>query len=230
MYDQARRHVDFSNTSITENTRGAYPIEFIDNALIPCVAGHPSDVIFLTCDAFGVLPPVSRLTPEQAQYHFISGYTAKVAGTEMGVTEPQATFSPCFGGPFLVWRPSRYAQLLAKKINTYGSRVWLINTGWTGGPYGVGGRIKLRFTRRMLEAIYRGELNDAPTREDPVFGLHAVVRCGDVPEETLWPVNTWADPREFEATARKLAKLFRDNFQGYAQGVPASVLEAGPRG
>src|SRR5690606_33729636 len=155
---------------ITENTRGAYPIEAIPNARLPCIAGHPEHVIFLTCDAFGVLPPVSRLTPEQAEYHFISGYTAKVAGTEMGVKEPQATFSPCFGGPFLGWHPGKYAQMLSEKIRRHGAQVWLVNAGWTGGGYGVGQRIKLNLTRAIIDAIYSGELAKAPTMTDERFG------------------------------------------------------------
>jgi phosphoenolpyruvate carboxykinase (ATP) len=163
------RAVDFHDSSITENTRGAYPIEYIRNAKIPCVAGHPTDIIFLTCDAFGVLPPVSRLTPEQAMYHFISGYTAKVAGTEVGVTEPSATFSPCFGGPFLVWHPSVYAELLAKKMREHQAQVWLVNTGWTGGAFGTGRRIKLRDTRAILDAIRAGRARSGVrTRDDPV--------------------------------------------------------------
>lgn len=162
VYDEDSHHVDFHDTSITQNTRGAYPIDFIRNAKIPCVAGHPTDVIFLTCDAFGILPPVSRLTPAQAMYHFISGYTAKVAGTEMGVTEPQATFSPCFGGPFLVWHPMKYAGLLAEKITRHGVNVWLVNTGWSGGAYGIGKRMKLPLTRAIIDAIHSGRLREAP--------------------------------------------------------------------
>ena len=168
--DDEKREVQFHDKSITENTRGAYPIEFIRNAKIPCVAGHPSDIIFLTCDAFGVLPPVSRLSTAHAMYHFISGYTAKVAGTEVGVTEPTATFSPCFGGPFLVWHPAKYAELLAKRMREHEANVWLVNTGWTGGGYGAGSRMKLSLTRRIIDAIHSGELAKAPTQKDPVFG------------------------------------------------------------
>jgi len=228
VYDKAHHHVDFADTSITENTRGAYPIEYIDNAQIPCVAGHPSDVIFLTCDAFGVLPPVSKLTPEQAEYHFISGYTAKVAGTEMGVTEPEATFSPCFGGPFLVWHPGVYAKLLAEKIREHNTNVWLINTGWTGGAYGVGRRISLKHTRAILAAIHSGALADAPTEVDPVFGLKVVTSCPDVPSEILIPKGTWSDPAAYDATARKLANLFADNFTKYRDGVSDDVAASGP--
>jgi phosphoenolpyruvate carboxykinase (ATP) len=228
VYDEANHHVDFSNTSITENTRGSYPIDFIDNAKIPCVADHPADVIFLTCDAFGVLPPVSRLTPEQAEYHFISGYTAKVAGTEVGVTEPQATFSPCFGGPFLVWHPSKYAELLSEKIRQHKTRVWLINTGWSGGSHGVGSRIKLNYTRAIVDAIHSGQLADAPAQEDPIFRVATVTQCPGVPDEILVPKNTWADPAAFDATANKLARLFANNFTAYADGVREAVRNAGP--
>ncbi|MEZ6112222.1 MAG: phosphoenolpyruvate carboxykinase (ATP) [Pirellulaceae bacterium] len=229
VYDEAQHEVDFHNTSITENTRGAYPIEYIGNARIPCVAGHPTDVIFLTCDAFGVLPPVSRLTPEQAMYHFISGYTAKVAGTEVGVTEPQATFSPCFGGPFLVWHPGKYAELLADRIKRHNANVWLVNTGWSGGAYGVGKRIKLGNTRAIIDAIHSGELSDAPTQADPVFGLQVVTKCPGVPDEILVPRNAWADKAKFDETARKLAKLFSDNFAKYADGVSDAIKSAGPK-
>ena len=228
VYDEADHHVDFNNKSITENTRGSYPIEFIPNARIPCVSGQPTDVIFLTCDAFGVLPPVSRLTPAQAEYHFISGYTAKVAGTEVGVTDPEATFSPCFGGPFLVWHPGKYAELLSAKIKSHNTRVWLINTGWSGGPYGVGSRIKLPFTRAILNAIHQGKLNDAPTTREPFFGLEMVTQCPGVPSEILVPRDTWADGAAYDAKAKKLADLFLQNFETYADGVNEEVLAAGP--
>lgn len=221
--------VDFSDASITQNTRGAYPIEFIRNAKVPCIAGHPTDVLFLTCDAFGVLPPVSRLSPAQAMYHFISGYTAKVAGTEMGVTEPQATFSPCFGGPFLVWHPAKYAELLAAKMQQHQTRVWLVNTGWTGGAYGVGKRMKLSLTRAILDAIHDGSLAEAPTTPDAVFGVSVVRQCPGVPSEVLVPRDAWTDKAAYEATARKLAHLFRDNFTKYAANVATEVGAAGPR-
>jgi phosphoenolpyruvate carboxykinase (ATP) len=215
--------VDFDDTSITENTRGAYPINFIRNARIPCNAGHPTDVIFLTCDAFGVLPPVSSLSPAQAMYHFISGYTAKVAGTEVGVKEPSATFSPCFGGPFLVWHPSKYAGLLAAKMRQHNARVWLINTGWSGGGHGVGKRIKLAHTRAILDAIHGGALADASTRLDPVFGFQVVTACSGVPSEILWPRDTWASAAAYDAAAKRLAGLFRDNFKLYESGADADV-------
>ncbi|MEZ5944125.1 MAG: phosphoenolpyruvate carboxykinase (ATP) [Planctomycetaceae bacterium] len=229
VYDEGDHHVDFDNTSITENTRGAYPIEYIENARIPCIAGHPENVIFLTCDAFGVLPPVARLTPEQAEYHFISGYTAKVAGTEMGVTEPQATFSPCFGGPFLVWHPGKYASLLSDKLLSHNAKVWLINTGWTGGPYGVGQRMKLKYTRAMVNAIYSGELSDAPSEKDPVFGFDIITKCPTVPDEVMLPRKTWDNPAEYDKTAQKLATLFANNFKTYTDGVSEAVCAAGPK-
>ena len=228
VYDEADHHVDFADSSITENTRGSYPVEYVPNAKIPCVANHPSDVIFLTCDAFGVLPPVSRLTTEQAEYHFISGYTAKVAGTEVGVTEPEATFSPCFGGPFLVWHPGKYAELLAQKIVQHDARVWLINTGWSGGTYGVGERIELPYTRAILDAIHSGELAEAPTEREPIFGLNVVTSCPSVPDEILIPRNTWSDGAAYDTTAKRLAQLFHENFKAYADGVSAAVLATGP--
>ena len=222
------RVVDFTDTGITENTRGAYPIEFIHSAKIPCLAGHPSDVIFLTCDAFGVLPPVSALSPAHAMYHFISGYTAKVAGTEMGVTEPQATFSPCFGGPFLVWHPYKYAELLAAKMKQHGARVWLVNTGWGGGAYGTGKRISLKHTRAIIDAIHDGSLAKAPTERDPIFGFDVATECPGVPRDILTPRAVWADAASYDGTAKKLADLFRGNFKKYESGVSADIKAAGP--
>jgi phosphoenolpyruvate carboxykinase (ATP) len=221
--------VDYTNVSVTENTRGAYPIQFIQNAKIPCVAGHATDIIFLTCDAFGVLPPVSLLSPAQAMYHYISGYTAKVAGTEVGIKEPEATFSACFGGPFLVWHPNKYAELLAAKMKEHGARVWLVNTGWSGGAYGTGQRIKLANTRAIVDAIHSGALVKAKTQRDPVFGFEAVTECPNVPAEILIPRNAWADQAAFEATAKKLAGLFIKNFATYEGGVSAEVKASGPR-
>ncbi len=226
--DEEGRSVDFHDSSITENTRGAYPIEHIPNAKIPCVAGHPAHVIFLTCDAFGVLPPVSRLSPAQAMYHFISGYTAKVSGTEVGVTEPVATFSPCFGGPFLVWHPSRYAQLLADRITRHQAAVWLVNTGWTGGAAGVGHRMELATTRAIIDAIHSGALLDAPVVRDPVFGLDMVSEVPGVSPNVLQPRRSWSDPMSYDSTAKHLAALFRENFASYEQTVPAEVRGAGP--
>jgi len=220
--------VDYTDTSITQNTRGAYPIEFIRSAKIPCVAGHPTDVIFLTCDAFGVLPPVSSLSPAHAMYHFISGYTAKVAGTEMGVSEPQATFSPCFGGPFLVWHPDKYAELLAGKMRQHNARVWLVNTGWGGGAYGIGKRISLKHTRAIIDAIHSGALATATKERDPVFGFDVVAECPAVPGEILLPRRAWTDKAAYDATARKLAGLFRGNFVTYESGVSPEIKAAGP--
>ncbi len=229
IYDKDTCEVDYTDGSLTENTRGSYPIEFIPNAKIPCRAGHPTNVIFLTCDAFGVLPPVSRLTPQQAMYHFISGYTAKVAGTEVGVTEPQATFSPCFGGPFLVWHPGKYAEMLAEKMQQHEANVWLVNTGWSGGAYGVGSRIKLANTRAIIDAIHDGSLHNVRYDLDPVFAVEVPTTCPGVPTEILTPVNTWSDKSAFAAAAAKLANLFQENFKKYADGVAKDVVAAGPK-
>ena len=222
--------VDWSDSSITQNTRGSYPIEYISNAKVPCVAGHPTDVIFLTADAFGVLPPVSRLSPEQAMYHFISGYTAKVAGTEVGVTDPEATFSPCFGGPFLVWHPAKYANLLASKMREHGVSAWLVNTGWSGGPFGIGSRIDLRHTRAMVDAIHDGALRGAPTEPDPVFGIDVVTSVPGVPSEILRPRATWADRASYDEKAAALAGLFHQNFKKYQGDCAPEVCAAGPVG
>lgn len=227
--DEDAREVDFHNTSITQNTRGAYPIEFIGNAKIPCIAGHPTDVIFLTCDAFGVIPPVSKLSPDQAMYHFISGYTAKVAGTEVGVTEPQATFSPCFGGPFLVWHPTKYAGLLAEKMKQHGANVWLVNTGWSGGSFGAGQRMKLKYTRSIIDAIHSGTLGETPTATDPVFGFSVLTSVPNVPSEILIPRQTWSDPAAYDATAAKLARLFVENFEKYKSAASPELIAAGPK-
>jgi phosphoenolpyruvate carboxykinase (ATP) len=216
--------IDYTDASITENTRGAYPINFIRNSLIPCVAGHPTDVIFLTCDAFGVLPPVSSLTPELAMFHFISGYTAKVAGTEVGIKEPAATFSPCFGGPFLVWHPKKYAELLAEKIRKHKTRVWLVNTGWSGGAYGVGSRIKLTHTRAIIDAIHNGTLSTVRTVPDPVFAFNVVPECLGVPGEILLPRKAWADKAAYDSNAKKLFELFQNNFKKYESSIRATVV------
>ncbi|MCO6457033.1 MAG: phosphoenolpyruvate carboxykinase (ATP) [Pirellulaceae bacterium] len=228
VHDPLTREVDFSNSSLTENTRAAYPIEFIQNAKLPCVGGHPDNIILLTCDAFGVLPPVSRLTPEQAMYHFINGYTAKVAGTEVGITEPQATFSACFGAAFLVWHPTRYAEMLAERMRRHASRAWLVNTGWTGGAYGVGRRMKLAHTRAIIDAIHDGSLAEAPTTEDAVFGLHVPLACAGCPSELLLPENAWDDRRAYDETATRLARLFHDNFAQYADQASDEIRSAGP--
>ena len=229
VYNKETREVDYTDTSITQNTRASYPIGFIDNIQMPCVAGHPNHIIFLTCDAFGVLPPVSKLTPEQASYHFISGYTAKVAGTEMGVTEPQATFSACFGAAFMMWHPNRYAELLAEKIKKHKVTAWLVNTGWTGGPHGVGSRIKLKYTRAMIDAIHHGDFDSVAFKEDAAFGFRIPESCPGVPAEVLSPKNTWDDKDAFEATKSKLIGLFNKNFKKFEAGVNEEIIAAGPK-
>jgi phosphoenolpyruvate carboxykinase (ATP) len=229
VYDPDTREVDYGDISITENTRGCYPIEYIANAKIPCLGGHPRHVIFLTCDAFGVLPPVSKLTPAQAMYHFISGYTAKVAGTEVGVQDPEATFSPCFGGPFLVWHPTKYAELLAERLRQHGAQTWLVNTGWTGGPYGEGTRMKLSYTRAIVDAIHSGALSAVETVPDPIFGLAVPTRCPDVPTDLLIPRNTWKSQEAYDRTAHMLARLFRENFRRYEAAASDEIRSAGPR-
>jgi len=229
--DPQTRVVDYNDDTLTQNTRASYPIEYIPNAKIPCLGGHPRNIVLLTCDAFGVLPPVSRLTPEQAMYHFISGYTAKVAGTEVGVEEPEATFSACFGAAFLVLHPARYAEMLAEKMKKHGSRAWLVNTGWSGGAYGVGSRMKLSHTRAIIDAIHAGALDDVETVEDPLFGLQVPTEIPgfDCPREVLIPRNAWSDAEAYEATARKLAGLFHKNFGQYREGASPAICAAGPR-
>lgn len=236
VFDEATRRVEFESGAITENTRAAYPIYFIPNARIPCVGGHAKNVILLCCDAFGVLPPVSKLTLEQAMYHFISGYTAKVAGTEEGVTEPQATFSACFGGAFLAWHPMKYASMLADKMREHGSHAWLINTGWTAGGYGVGYRMKLVHTRAILDSIHDGTLEKASFQETPVFGLQVPISVANVPENVLNPENAWADKAAYQATLKKLGRMYNANFDKYASGggfvtkeLASSIVAAGPQ-
>ncbi|NNF59299.1 MAG: phosphoenolpyruvate carboxykinase (ATP) [Rhodothermaceae bacterium] len=228
VYDEDTREVDYSDVSLTQNTRASYPIEFIPNAKIPCEGGHPNNVIFLTYDAFGVLPPVAKLSPEQTMYHFISGYTSKVAGTEVGVTEPQPAFSACFGAPFMVWHPSKYAELLAEKIRTHGAETWLINTGLTGGPYGTGERMSLKYTRAIIDAIHDGSLANAPTETDPVFGFEIPTACPNVPDEILQPRNTWDDSEAYDEQRNKLAQRFAENFKKYEEGASEAIKEAGP--
>ncbi len=229
VYDENTREVDYSDVSITQNTRASYPINFMNNIQIPCLAGHPNHIIFLTCDAFGVLPPISRLSPEQASYHFISGYTAKVAGTEMGVTEPQATFSANFGAAFMMWHPNKYAELLAHKIKKHNTQAWLVNTGWTGGPFGVGSRIKLKFTRAIIDAIHHGDFDQANFVLDSDFGFEIPAECPHVPAELLIPRNTWEDKGKYDQAKRKLIGLFQDNFKAFAANVNPEILEAGPK-
>ena len=222
------REPDFEDISITENTRSSYPLRFVDGAVRDKRGGHPRNIIFLTADAFGVLPPIAKLTREQAMYHFLSGYTAKVAGTEKGVTEPKATFSACFGEPFLPLPPSRYAELLGKLIAEHDVQPWLVNTGWTGGKYGEGHRMKLGHTRTMVTAALTGALDGTRTHTDAVFGLHIPEHIPGVPDEVLHPRLTWEDPEEYDEQAGKLARMFRDNFEKYAANVSEGVRQAGP--
>jgi phosphoenolpyruvate carboxykinase (ATP) len=227
-YDDITRRLDLNDASLTENTRAAYPLSHIPNALRESMAGHPTNVIMLTADAFGVMPPISKLTPEQAMYHFISGYTAKVAGTEAGVTEPKATFSACFGAPFMVLHPSRYAELLADKIKKHKVNCWLVNTGWSGGPYGVGKRMAIKHTRALLNAALDGSLNNVSFETDPIFGVKVPTSCPGVPEEILTPKNTWADKGAYDKKAQHLANLFVENFREYEDKTPDNVKAAGP--
>ena len=227
--DPATRAVDYDSDRITENTRACYPIHYISNHLPGGVGGHPVNVVFLTADAFGVMPPVARLTPDQAMYHFLSGYTAKVAGTEAGVTEPSATFSACFGAPFLPLHPGVYASMLGERIARHGARVWLVNTGWSGGAFGTGSRMKLPYTRAMVRAALCGALDRARFHQDPVFGLDVPAAVPEVPANLLDPRRTWSDPAAYDVQARKLAAMFRENFEQFRAQVPASVAEAGPR-
>jgi len=224
----AEREPQFDDGSITENTRSSYPLRHIPSAVPDKRGGHPKNVIFLTADAFGVLPPIAKLSRDQAAYHFLSGYTAKVAGTEKGVTEPKATFSACFGAPFLPLPPSRYAELLARLIEEHNASTWLVNTGWTGGKYGDGHRMELKYTRRMITAALGGELDAVGTHPDPVFGLEIPDHVEGVPDEVLRPRETWADPAEYDEQAEKLAGMFRDNFEKFAANVSEGVRRAGP--
>jgi phosphoenolpyruvate carboxykinase (ATP) len=228
-FDSASGRLNLDDDSLTENTRAAYPISHIPNATRDGMGGHPTNIVMLTADAFGVLPPIARLTPAQAMYHFLSGYTAKVAGTEKGVTEPQATFSTCFGAPFMALSPTVYADLLGEKIARHKVNVWLVNTGWSGGPYGVGQRMKIGYTRAMVHAALGGALNDVPTTPDSTFGVAVPTACPDVPAEVLDPRATWADLVAYDARARKLAGMFAENFTTFADQVSAEVRAAGPR-
>ncbi|HEX2080735.1 MAG TPA: phosphoenolpyruvate carboxykinase (ATP) [Longimicrobium sp.] len=223
------RRVDFDDQSITENTRVSYPLHYIPNHVPEARGGHPRNVVFLTADAYGVLPPIARLTPEQAMFYFLSGYTAKVAGTERGVKEPQPTFSACFGAVFIPLHPGVYAEMLGQKLQQHGSRVWLVNTGWTGGPYGEGSRMKLAHTRAIVRAALSGQLDDVETATAPFFNLQIPTSVPGVPAEVLNPRGTWADPAAYDQQARKLAGLFAENFQRFADRVSESVKNAGPR-
>lgn len=229
-FNEGTNTVNYADASITENTRAAYPIDFISNAKEPSYGGQPKNIFFLTCDAFGILPPISKLTKAQAMYHFISGYTAKVAGTEVGVTEPQTTFSACFGRVFLPLHPAKYAELLGKKLEDHSDvNVWLINTGWSGGSYGVGSRMKLSYTRAMITAAMKGELNNVKYDAHPVFGVLMPVEVPNVPSEILSPRNTWADKEAYDKKANELAKLFVNNFAKYADKASEEIRSAAPK-
>ncbi|HLF74388.1 MAG TPA: phosphoenolpyruvate carboxykinase (ATP) [Anaerolineales bacterium] len=229
-FDPVTRLIDLDDDSITENTRASYPLEFIANAVPEKRAGHPKNIILLTCDASGVMPPIARLTPSQALYQFISGYTAKVGGTEVGLgKEPSITFSACFGGPFMVHHPYKYAELLRHKIERYGANCWLVNTGWVGGPYGVGKRISIRHTRALLNAALTGQLADVRYDRDPVFGFEVPSTCPGVPDNVLEPWSAWSSREEYNKKYRQLAQRFIDNFAKFSEGIPHEVLEAGPR-
>jgi len=227
--DPANRRLDLTDATFTENTRASYPLTHIPNVVPSGQAGHPRNVVMLTADAFGVLPPIARLTPEQAMYHFISGYTAKVAGTEAGVKEPTATFSACFGAPFLPRHPAVYAELLAEKLRKHNADCWLVNTGWTGGPYGTGTRMKIEVTRALINAALDGSLAHAPMEPDPLFGFMVPRQVAGVTGNVLNPRATWKDPAAYDEQAKKLAAMFRKNFEQYASGAPRAVVEAGPR-
>jgi phosphoenolpyruvate carboxykinase (ATP) len=227
--DPVTRELDLDSERFTENTRGAYPLEFIGNADPTGIAGHPRNVVLLTADAFGVLPPISRLSHAQAAYHFISGYTAKLAGTEVGVMEPKATFSACFGAPFMPRHPGEYAAMLSERLEDFGAQAWLVNTGWTGGPYGTGERMNIAHTRAMVRAALEGRLDAQPTVTDPIFGFAVPTSCPDVPDTFLAPRSTWPDPDAYDRAARKLAAMFAENFASYADGASEDVRVAGPR-
>lgn len=227
--DEHSREVDFNNISITENTRVSYPLDFIPGAKIPAIGSHPKNIFFLTCDAYGVLPPVSKLTHEQAMYHFISGYTAKVAGTEMGVKEPQATFSACFGEAFLPLHPTIYAELLAKKMKEHGTNAWLINTGWSGGKYGVGKRMDINTTRKIIDAIHDGVLEKVPTKPMPIFGLQIPESCPGVDPHILNPIDTWQNKEEYNTIVKMLAGNFKKNFEKYADKASEEIKSACPK-
>jgi phosphoenolpyruvate carboxykinase (ATP) len=227
--DTDTRRIDLDDDTLTENTRAAYPLTYIPNIVSSGMADHPANIIFLTADAFGVMPPIARLTPQQAMYHFLSGYTARVAGTEKGVVEPKATFSTCFGAPFMALHPTVYARLLGEKIAKHRVQCWLVNTGWTGGPYGVGHRMKIAYTRSMINAALNGELKGAGFETDQVFGVEVPTGCCGVPEEVLKPRNTWADTAAYDQQARKVAHMFAENFRQFEDVVTPDVRAAGPR-
>ena len=229
-FDPVTREVDLDDDSITENTRASYPLEFMDNAVSEKRAGHPKNIIFLTCDATGVMPPIARLTPDQALYQFISGYTSKLAGTEAGLgKDPVPTFSACFGGPFMVHHPFKYAELLKHKIERYGVTCWLVNTGWVGGPYGVGKRISIKYTRALLDAALNGKLDQVEFTKDPIFSFEIPTQCPEVPDEVLNPSTSWADKKEYDKRYKDLAMRFKQNFAKFEDGTSPEVLAAGPK-
>lgn len=229
-YDPVTRLIDLDDDTVTENTRASYPLEFIANAVPEKKAGHPKNVILLTCDASGVMPPIARLTPDQALYQFISGYTSKIAGTEVGLgKEPEITFSACFGGPFMVHHPYKYAELLKRKIERYGVTCWLVNTGWVGGPYGVGKRISIKYTRALLNAALEGKLSNVEYKKDPIFGFEVPMTCPNVPDEVLDPSSSWHDRKEYDRRYKDLAMRFIQNFGKFTDGTPREVVEAGPK-
>jgi phosphoenolpyruvate carboxykinase (ATP) len=229
-FDPITRYIDLDDDSITENTRASYPLEFIENAVPEKKAGHPKNVILLTCDASGVMPPIAKLTPNQALYQFISGYTSKIAGTEVGLgKEPEITFSACFGGPFMVHHPYKYAELLKRKIERFGVTCWLVNTGWVGGPYGIGKRISIRYTRNLLNAALSGKLSNVEYYQDPIFGFEVPKTCPDVPDNVLEPWSSWPSRDEYDRRYRDLAMRFVQNFSKFTEGIPLDVVEAGPK-
>ncbi|MBU1299975.1 MAG: phosphoenolpyruvate carboxykinase (ATP), partial [Bacteroidetes bacterium] len=231
VYDPVSRKIDLNDDAITENTRASYPIEFIPNVVEEgYVRTHPKDIIFLTCDASGVMPPIARLTPEQAQYHFISGYTSKIAGTEIGLgIEPQITFSACFGAPFMVRHPFEYAEMLKQRMLKHNATVWLVNTGWVGGRFGVGKRISIRHTRNLLNAALDGKLDKVKYRKDKLFGFEVPLSCPDVPEDVLEPSNSWGSKDEYWKKYDALAARFIENFKLFEKGCSDEVKKAGPK-
>jgi len=230
VYDQVTRTIDLDDSSLTENTRAAYPLSFIENAIPEKRGGHPKNIIFLTCDASGVMPPIARLSVEQAMYHFISGYTSKIAGTEVGLrNEPEITFSACFGGPFMVHKPAFYAEFLRRKIERYDVKCWLVNTGWVGGPYSVGKRISIRHTRNILNAVLNNRLEKEKFYIDPVFGYEVPKTCPEVPEEVLYPSRSWRKETEYWKKYKQLASRFIDNMKKFEIDMPKKVMAAGPK-
>jgi phosphoenolpyruvate carboxykinase (ATP) len=230
VFDPVSRNIDLDDDSLTENTRAAYPLTFIENSVPEKRGGHPKNIIFLTCDASGVMPPIARLTVEQAMYHFISGYTSKIAGTEVGLRdEPEITFSACFGGPFMVHKPAFYAELLRRKIERYGVKCWLVNTGWVGGPYGVGKRISIKHTRNLLSAVLTGGLDQVEFYTDPVFGFEVPKTCPEVPEDVMFPSRSWQNETEYWKKYKQLASRFIDNMKKFETNTPSEVIAAGPK-